>query len=483
MEFRAIEYRPPEGSSAGLDPHGGKLLQIARVVLRCVLVLIGLSVVGRTSARSESVRLATPTGTLHGTLDLPGGHGPFPVALIIAGSGPTDRNGNDPSLGLDTNCYELLAQYLARRGIASLRYDKRGAGQDFILALPEDMLRLRTFVSDAVQWGERLRHDPRFSTLTVIGDSEGSLIGMMAARIIPATGFVSISGAGEPASDLLLNQLKGKLPGPLYHTTQVIIAQLKAGHLVAHVPPSLNGLFRLSVQPYLMSWFRYNPTREIAKLRIPVLIVQGERDLQVPVADALALHRANPAAHLVLIPHMNHVMKDVGASEQDNIRTYAEPDLPIDNTLARSVVRFILHLPPKKEHAMATDIRRFAVIPALALLFPGAGQAATKRETRAMTREAAAFVHTMAQGSFETAEADFTKQMKSALPPAKLRMIWRQLLSTTGSFQGTTDSEAVARGGYTNVVVMADFKNRDIGMVVTFDSAQKIAGLHFVPAP
>jgi uncharacterized protein len=295
------------------------------------------------------MRLATTTGTLHGTLELPAGQGPFPVALIIAGSGPTDRNGNDGMLGLHTDCYRLLARYLAGRGIASLRYDKRGAGDDLALALPESNLRFETYVADAVGWGERLRHDPRFSTLTVIGHSEGSLIGILAAPGIPADGFVSISGAGEPASELLLKQLQTRVPAGLYRISREIVARLVAGKPVAEVPPALAPLFRPSVQPYLISWFRYDPTREIARLTMPVLIAQGERDLQVPAADARALHRANRGATLLLIPGMNHVLKDVGESPEDNTRAYANPSLPIDATLARSIGRFILHLTPAKE--------------------------------------------------------------------------------------------------------------------------------------
>ena len=175
------------------------------------------------------------------------------------------------------------------------------------------------------------------------------MIGMMAARKIPADGFVSIAGAGERASKLLLNQLKPKLPGSLYHTAQAIVAQLRAGRTAAKIPQSLELLFRPSVQPYLISWFRFDPAREIARLRIPVLILQGERDLQVSTRDARALHRADPAATLILIPAMNHVMKDVGPSNSDNIGAYAKPTLPIDATLGRSIGGLIFHLTSERE--------------------------------------------------------------------------------------------------------------------------------------
>jgi uncharacterized protein len=320
----------------------------SRILLGCCVVLIGLSAVAAL-ARTQPIRVATTTGTLHGTLELPHGHGPFPVALIIAGSGPTDRNGNAKSQGLDTDCYKLLAEGLAGRGIASVRYDKRGAGEDFILALPESNLRFQTYVSDAVDWGEKLHHDSRFSTLTIIGHSEGSLIGILAAQSIPTDGFVSVAGAGERASELLLNQLKARLPIAPYRTAQRIVAQLAIGQTVAQVPQGLAPLFRSSVQPYLISWFQYDPGREIAKLKMPVLIVQGARDLQVPDSNARTLYRADPAATLVLIPGMNHVMKDVGTSIQDNRRAYADPSRPIDSMLMRSVGSFILRVTSERE--------------------------------------------------------------------------------------------------------------------------------------
>ncbi|MGB9430311.1 MAG: alpha/beta fold hydrolase [Gammaproteobacteria bacterium] len=287
---------------------------------------------------------------LHGTLELPAGQGPFPVALIIAGSGPTDRNGNDMQLGLNTDCYKLLAEALAQHGIASLRYDKRGAGEDRLMALPESELRFETYIGDAVAWGNQLRADKRFTTLTIIGHSEGSLIGMIAAREIPADGYVSIAGAGDPAQTVLLTQLKPKLPPNLYKESQAIIASLEQGKTVATVPASLEMLFRPSVQPYLISWFRYDPAREIAKLGIPVLIIQGERDLQASVEDARALAKADSSAKLVLIPGMNHALKDVGPSVEDNMAAYGNPDLPIDSTLTRSITDFIRQLPlPKGE--------------------------------------------------------------------------------------------------------------------------------------
>lgn len=312
------------------------------------LMLLGLPLCLPPSARAlpaprfEAVTLLTPTGILHGTLELPKRRGPYPVALIIAGSGPTDRNGNDAAAGLETNCYLELADALARDGIASLRYDKRGSGQDSLLSVP----RFGRFVSDAVRWGRWLEKDPRFSSLTVIGHSEGSLVGMLAAPKLAAAGYVSIAGAGRPVGQVLLTQLKPKLTPALYKTAESIIASLEHGRTIDQVPTSLDALFRPSIQPFLIGWMAYQPMSIIARLKQPTLIIQGERDIQVEPLDARMLAKADPGARLVLIPGMNHVFKDVGPSMQANLQSYGDPRLPIDPTLTRSIAHFILTLNP-----------------------------------------------------------------------------------------------------------------------------------------
>jgi pimeloyl-ACP methyl ester carboxylesterase len=268
------------------------------------------------------------------------------VALIIPGSGPVDQNGNASKVGLDTDCYRLLAEALERHGIASIRYNKRGVGAS-AGSLPrhdERPLRVSSFVSDAVAWGELLRNDKRFSTLTIIGHSEGSLIGMLAARKMHVDGFVSVAGPGQPFGTLILKQLDPQLPPDAYEDAAAIISSLEHGHLVSKVPPLLEPMLGQEVQPFLISLFRYNPVREITKLTIPILVVQGERDLQVNTANARALVKANPRAHLVLIPKMNHVLKDVGDSISDNLAAYHEPQIPIAPELVRSVSFFIHNL-------------------------------------------------------------------------------------------------------------------------------------------
>jgi pimeloyl-ACP methyl ester carboxylesterase len=289
----------------------------------------------------DSISLDTPNGTLAGTLELPA-KCPCPVALIIAGSGPTDRDGNSPLLPGPNNSLQYLAEALAAKGIASVRYDKRGIGASkAAMHGGESDLRFDDYVKDAVGWLGKLRADKRFTTVSVIGHSEGSLIGMIAARQAKADGFVSIAGAGRAAGKIIHEQLISRVPPELLAAADRAIAQLERGETTDSAPPALGALFRPSVQPYLISWFRYDPAIEIAKLTIPSLIVQGTTDIQVGVDDAKALGAAQPKATLLLIDGMNHVMKSVPADQAAQMKSYSDPSLPIVPQLVDAIAALV----------------------------------------------------------------------------------------------------------------------------------------------
>jgi pimeloyl-ACP methyl ester carboxylesterase len=294
------------------------------------------------SARPEPVTMTTPTGVVHGTLLVPATPAPpLPIVLLIAGSGPTDRDGNSPLLPGANNSLKLLAEGLAAKGIASLRYDKRGIAASRAAGPSESDLRFDTYVDDAVAWIRQVRTDRRFSTVTAVGHSEGSLIGMVAADRAKASGFVSIAGAGRAAQDILREQLGRQLPAPMMASAERAIAALAAGHLADSTPPELASLFRPSVQPYLISWFRYDPGVEVARLRIPMLIVQGTTDIQVSVDDAKRLAAAAPAATLLLIDGMNHVLKSVPADLAAQRRSYGDPALPVMPQLVDAIAELV----------------------------------------------------------------------------------------------------------------------------------------------
>jgi pimeloyl-ACP methyl ester carboxylesterase len=289
----------------------------------------------------DSISLETPNGTLAGTLELPA-KCPCPVVLIIAGSGPTDRDGNSPLLPGANNSLKYLAEGLAAKGIASVRYDKRGIGASkAAMHGGESDLRFDDYVNDAVGWLGKLRADKRFTTVSVVGHSEGSLIGMIAARQAKADAFVSIAGAGRAAGKIIHEQLASRVPPELLAAADRTIAQLERGETPDSAPPALGALFRPSVQPYLMSWFKYDPAVEIAKLTIPTLIVHGTTDIQVTVADAKALGAAQPKATLLIIDGMNHVMKGVPADQAAQLKSYSDPSLPVVPALVDAVVGLV----------------------------------------------------------------------------------------------------------------------------------------------
>lgn len=283
---------------------------------------------------------------LHGTLLVPANAQPA-VALIVAGSGPTDRDGNSPILPGKNNSLRYLAEALAERGIASLRYDKRGiAGSAGAMrGQQESDIRFDHFVDDATAWGLKLAADRRFSSIVVIGHSEGSLIGMLAAPKIPASKVVSVAGAGAPAGDIIIRQLSQQAPPALLDQVKAAVAKLERGETLDTVPQLLYSIFRPSVQPYLISWFKHDPRVVASRLDVPLLVVQGTHDIQAVEEDARALAGANQLATLQLIAGMNHVLKQSPAGRMEQMPVYSDSTIAIDRTLVDQIASFVLQRP------------------------------------------------------------------------------------------------------------------------------------------
>lgn len=286
--------------------------------------------------------LETETGDIFGTLTLPLGEPPFDdVVLFVSGSGPTDRDGNSSALPGRNDSLLQLAQSLAMRDIASVRFDKRGIGQSAAAAPDESELRFDTYVQDASVWLEQLRTDDRFRSVAILGHSEGSLVAMLAASSANADAFVSVAGTSRPASHLLEEQLAQQLPPALQADSDRILSSLERGEVTDDVPSELAAVYRPSVQPYLISWLKYDPSAEIRKLDSPILIVQGTTDTQVPISDAHALHEAAAGSELVLVEGMNHVLKQVPDDTDEQLASYSDPSLPIDEQLVGAVAAFL----------------------------------------------------------------------------------------------------------------------------------------------
>ncbi|OWJ94867.1 alpha/beta hydrolase [Pseudomonas sp. A46] len=314
-----------------------------RALLLVFLALAGQAMAAPQAVLQRPIELDTGTGLLQGTLLRPKTGEAVPVALIIAGSGPTDRDGNNPMAGRNDSLRKL-AELLARNGIASVRYDKRGIAASHAAGPDERHLSLEGYAADAAAWGRRLKQDPRFSQLILIGHSEGSLIAGLAAQPAGADALVSIAGSARPIDELLREQLQDRLPPPLLAESERILASLKAGRPVDDVPKALELLFRPSVQPYLISLFRQDPAQVYGRLSLPILVLQGSHDIQVAVADAERLKAASPHAELAIIPGMNHVLRIVPQDRRQQLASYANPHLPLARELGERILAFIRNL-------------------------------------------------------------------------------------------------------------------------------------------
>ena len=287
---------------------------------------------------ADELTLPAPPGELHGTL-LKTASG-TPAILMIGGSGPTDRNGNGPP-NLNTDTYRMLAEGLAAKGISSLRYDKRGIAQSRGAMVAEADLRIQTYAGDAASMAAELRRQSGAKCVWILGHSEGALLAEMVAQN-PADicGLVLVAGAGRKGADILREQFQAALPEAMRPAALQALADLEAGHTIADPPPP-PALFRPSVQPYLISWFQQDPAALLANIRLPVLILQGDTDIQVPVADAKLLAAAKPDAQLIVLPGVNHILKKAPADRTANAATYNDPSLPLAPGIVDAIADFV----------------------------------------------------------------------------------------------------------------------------------------------
>lgn len=282
-------------------------------------------------------------GFVRGTVAFPKAKDTVVVCIIIPGSGPTDRNGNNGNI-LSTNMYKMMSDSLASNGFAVFRYDKYGVGDSKPVDFNEKFLRFDDYVKDVIEWAKFFKSNrvssKRVKDVVLIGHSEGSLIGMLAADSSHAAGFISLAGAAQSADRIILDQLKTQHL-TIREEAQRITERLKAGGRADTVSALLQSVYRPSVQEYLKSWFKYTPSTEIQKLKIPVLIVQGTTDVQVPTTEAQALKNAKPEADLVIIEGMSHVLKQGPADKNKNIATYFDTSLPLHPQLLSELLVFL----------------------------------------------------------------------------------------------------------------------------------------------
>ncbi len=263
------------------------------------------------------------------------------LAIIIAGSGPTDMDGNSRLIPGNNNSLLYLAEFLEEQGVASFRYQKRGLpGVEGYPEVKEGDLNFDDLVADAVAIYSYFKDKKEFDEIGFIGHSEGSLIGMLAAKEVKADFFISLCGLGSPAFETLKEQMS-QLPEMLRIEAFGHLYKLSVGDTLGEVNPQLQNVFRKSVQPYLISWFKYNPAKEIAELECPILLVSGTTDLQVKPAEGEKLKDGANKADLAVIKGMNHVLKESPEDRLENMATYGNPDLQLHPKLTKVLSKFL----------------------------------------------------------------------------------------------------------------------------------------------
>jgi hypothetical protein len=298
---------------------------------------------GAPAKASSDIEAPGPGGPLRGTIVLPAKDAP--IVLMIPGSGPTDRDGNSP-LGIRAAPYRLLAEGLAEQGVGSVRIDKRGMFASQGAAADANAVTIADYVRDTGAWIDAIRNRAGAGCVWLLGHSEGGLVALAAAlEMDHVCGLILVAVPGRPLGDVLKDQLRANpANAPLMDAAEQAIDDLSAGRRVdvATLQPALAPLFNPGVQGFLISAFTLDPAELAGLTGKPMLILQGERDLQVSVADAKRLRQAAPQATLVTLPNTNHVLKQVLSDEQGaNLATYATSDLPLAPGVVDAVIRFV----------------------------------------------------------------------------------------------------------------------------------------------
>ena len=269
-----------------------------------------------------------------GTLLVPESVENPPLVIIIAGSGPTDRNGNQSFM--KNNMLKKLAERLSENGVATFRYDKRVVKQLKTRTFDKN-IRFDDFVTDAKSVVTHFK--PSYASIIIAGHSQGSLVGLLATEA-GVNGFISLAGAGNPIDQIILEQITKTAPF-FTDDTKRVIETLKSGKTTTDFPPALASIFNLEIQPFMMNWMEYNPHERIEDLEIPVLLINGTKDLQVSVMEAQLLKDHKADAELVIIENMNHLLFEINGDDLVNTKSYNELNHPIMSQVIEVMLNFI----------------------------------------------------------------------------------------------------------------------------------------------
>lgn len=300
------------------------------------LLISNLGLAQSASYKSEEIRI---NNFVEGTLLSPSTAENAHLVILIQGSGPTDRNGNQSFMKNDS--FKKLAAELAENGIASFRFDKRILNMQK-LGLREEDISFDDFITDATSVIKHFQNSPDFEKLIVLGHSQGSLVGMVTAKE-QADAFISIAGAAEPIDSIIIEQIGDQMPG-LKQNVQESFNDMRETGSSENYNPMLEMIFRPSVQPFILSWMKYDPREEVSKLDIPILLINGTNDLQISQKEAEKLKQAQPDSQLVILEKMNHVFRKIEGDALENSKSYNSPGLPLHPELTPVIVEFIKNL-------------------------------------------------------------------------------------------------------------------------------------------
>ena len=301
-----------------------------------ILVLCLVGAFGFSQEKPYNEEDLSITEWIDGTLLTPKDADKPNLAIIIAGSGPTNRNGNQNFL--KNNSLKKLAEGLTNNGIATFRYDKRIVKQILKNDVDKNMM-FDDFVSDASDVIDYFKKNDTYNKIYVIGHSQGSLVGMLASKD-KADGFISLAGAGNNIGDVIIEQVT-KMAPKLGEEAQRVVDVLKNGETTSDYPPALGSLFGPDIQSFMINWMSYNPAEIIKELKMPILVINGTKDLQVSVNEAELLKASNDNAEILIIENMNHVLFEIEGDDLENSKSYNESFRAISPQLMKRITDFI----------------------------------------------------------------------------------------------------------------------------------------------
>lgn len=311
------------------------------IVAVTFFIVINFATAQTPQYKEEILTLKLKEGALEGTLVTPTQVKRMPIVLIIAGSGPTDRDCNS-ALGLKTNAFKMLAEGLAAKGIASFRYDKRHIGKSKMTQKVADVT-FDDFVDDATHWMDTLKtmkRKRRFTKFIIAGHSEGSLIALLTVQKTKTDALISLCGPAQSMDSMIYEQV-GKQAPFLVPQLKEVYHKWKMGEKVDSFPPMLRSLANPSIEKFMVSIMKYSPQVEISKLKLPILLISGKNDIQVLPKEAETLSKANPKAQLIYFDKMTHVLKDGEANLMSAQKVYQQTELPLTEGVVEAIVKFI----------------------------------------------------------------------------------------------------------------------------------------------